>query len=215
MNNLTAAEEDALREICNIGVSQGARQLSILLGDEVIITVPSVDIIDVKNVNEDLGINEHTKVVAVSQHLHGSFDGTVSLMFHTQEGKSLVKNLIGNVHVISGVDIRDLEHEALVEIGNIIISSCMSAIANFLGEEISFGVPFFRETSLHQLLTATENDELTNKQLGSALIIKTTLQASKSDVSGALVMAFTMASADHLIVKVDDLVNKYRSDLTE
>jgi chemotaxis protein CheC len=213
MKSLSVAQQDALVEICNVGVSQAARQLSTLLGDEIIITVPNVLIVSIDEAAKTLNVKDENNITAVSQYLHGDFEGAVSLLFHTEEGKSLIKSLIGSLHVISGVDLRDLEHEALVEIGNIIISSCMSSMANFLGEEISFGVPTFRETEVKQLFTPYEKDHAKEKSMDAALIISTTLQAAKSEVSGALVIAFTMESASHLLHKVDEMVQQYGSDV--
>ncbi len=215
MTALTEAQADALLEVCNIGVSQAARQLSSLLNEEVIITVPEVSIISTESIYKKIGLSGNDDIPCISQNLYGDFEGTANLIFHTNEGKSLVNSLIGSLNVISGIDMRDLEHEALVEIGNIIISSCMSAIANFLNEEISFTIPYFREANKKKIINSHYSTQLNDEDSDyneSALVIATTLKTAKSEVSGSIIITLSVKSATLLVDKVNNIVQQYLGD---
>ncbi len=204
MRPLTAIERDALGEVCNIGVSQAAKQLSLLLNDEVVITVPEVKLADANKLPEVLSLQSTDKVSCVKQGLSGELAGSAVLMFHDDESKALLSSLIGNIQVLAGVDTREFEYEAVMEIGNIIISACLSAISNFLHQDISFTVPTFFESEASGLYAGISSDNREKSQ--TVVVINTNMKAYKRDVSGTLLITFTVPSIEYLTNKLAELV---------
>lgn len=209
MLELTPIEHDALLEVCNIGVSQAARQLSLLLDDEVVITVPEVYLKQRSELLTYLGVGERDELTAVYQKLYGDYEGQATLLFHTSESHSLIHSLIGKIEMISGVDVREFEHEAIIEIGNIIISSCISAIANFLGDKIEFSVPTYKKCETHNIEeTVSDSHDPMDVDI---FIIKTKLQAAKRHTEGLIVLAFTSASSEQIKRKINDVIARIMS----
>lgn len=204
MRALTAMERDALIEVCNIGVSQAAKQLSILLNDEVVINVPDVIVVDLVKLPDVLGLESEEIVTCVKQRLSGELSGSASLLFHNKESRALVSSLIGSVNLLSGIDVREFEHEAVMEIGNIIMSACLSAIGNFLGQDISFNVPTFYEARTVDLCQGLSADAANNSE--TVIVINTDMRAIKRDVSGLLLITFTVPSLEFVTRKLAELV---------
>jgi len=67
--------------------------------------------------------------------------------------------------------------EAVMEIGNIIISLSIASIANTLKGKITLSTPIYTEDSLPQILSKTVNNDL------AVLVVRTALCASKRDIT--------------------------------
>lgn len=204
MRTLTLMERDALIEVCNVGVSQAAKQLSILLNDEVEISVPSVKVVDLPKLPEALSLTNDEIVSCVRQGLSGDMTGSASLLFHNEESRALVASLVGNVKSVSGIDLSEFEHEAVMEIGNIIMSSCLSAIGNFLGNEVGVNIPTFFQARVIDLCNGIGSE--IDVENNTVIVITTKMKATKRNVAGLLLITFTVPSLDFITTKLAQLV---------
>ncbi|MDF1761529.1 MAG: chemotaxis protein CheC [Coxiellaceae bacterium] len=205
MRPLTAMERDALSEVCNIGVSQAAKQLSILLNDEVVITIPKVELADVEKLPELLKIQPDETVSCVKQMLQGDLSGSALLMFHSEESKALVSSLVGSIRTLSGVEAHNFEQEAVTEVGNIIISACLCAISNFLNQDIGFTVPTFFESDARGLAHGVSSDN--GQTYNTVIVMNTEMKAYKRDVAGTLLISFTVPSMEYMTDKLAQLLS--------
>ncbi len=204
MRPLTAMERDALGEVCNIGVSQAAKQLSLLLNDEVVITVPEVQMADVRNLHEVLCVDKDEKISCVKQMLAGDLSGSALLMFHNEESKALVSSLVESVKSLSGVEAQEFETEAVTEIGNIIISSCLCAMSNFLKQDMGFTAPTFFESDAEDLSNGIALNN--GREYEVVIVINTEMKAYKRDVAGTLLITFTVPSMEYMTDKLAQLL---------
>jgi chemotaxis protein CheC len=138
-NHLSELEFDALAELINLGVSRAAFSLRQLVGEQVHLTVPSVEILLRPEAAELISPNQSNLLVAVRQAFEGEFSGCALLIFPEANSLELVR-------AVSGVDlpledILELEQEALTEIGNIILNGCMGTIANLLERSLTMSLP--------------------------------------------------------------------------
>ena len=78
---LTELEHDALTELVNIGVSRAAVSLRKMIGDQVLLSVPSVEIISRKEAATLIREREIDQLVAVRQTFEGAFSGHALLIF--------------------------------------------------------------------------------------------------------------------------------------
>ena len=67
MQLMTPAQHDALSEIANIGASRSAKQLSLLLDDEIYLSVPEVAIVSVAELPGAIGVAVTDDVACVYQ----------------------------------------------------------------------------------------------------------------------------------------------------
>lgn len=199
-------ERDALRELVNVGLSRAAAQLSMLLNDQIHITVPEVQVVEPEQVAQVLKLDEEISVAAVWQKLTGYMEGTAMLMFPSEDSRVLVHSLVGQAMEGSGeVDLRAIEYEAMMEIGNIIITSGMVAIADMLGQEITMSLPDYMEAKLSEVMA--QRSKANAGQQMQVIIIFTQLYAERRKIEGRMVLMMTVPSAKDLFARLDEMLD--------
>lgn len=203
---LTPAEHDATVELANIGISRAARQLSALLDDEIRIQVPSATLYDSPAaVLAELSHSAGGEIACVYQRLSGELAGRVALLLPSRDSRVLFHSLIGQGAPLQGVDLRAFEHEAMTEIGNIIISSSVSAMADMLRQRISVSVPRYAEASIDALF---EDEEHAGQ---AALLIHARLKAVRRDVEGVIMLMFSASVASRILEAVQRITGGGRT----
>ncbi len=136
---LTELELDALGELVNIGVSRAAASLGTMVGEQVLLSVPSVAIVTRAQAAERIAATRRDLLVAVRQQFHGDVSGRALLIFPEKNSLELVRAVAGERLTLE--DILELEHEALAEIGNIILNACIATVANLLQRSLTMSLP--------------------------------------------------------------------------
>ena len=136
---LSEIERDALAEIANMGVSRAALSLRQMVGEQVLLSVPAVNIVRRKEAARLVERGNATKLVAVQQSFEGPFSGRALLIFPEAQSLELVRSIVGAEHSLE--DVIDLEQEALSETGNIILNACLATIANVLRRTMRMSLP--------------------------------------------------------------------------
>jgi chemotaxis protein CheC len=136
---LSELELDALTELVNIGVSRAAASLGAMVGEQVLLSVPSVAIVSRSRAAELISETRQDLMVAVRQAFHGDVSGRALLIFPEKNSLELVRAVAGER--LSLEDILELEHEALAEIGNIILNACIATVANLLQRSLTMSLP--------------------------------------------------------------------------
>jgi chemotaxis protein CheC len=130
---------DALIELVNIAVSRAALNLRELVGEQVVLSVPSLTLVTRAHAAEQLADKDPSLLIAVRQSFDGGLKGRALLIFHETNSLDLVRAVAGS-H-LTPEDIIELEHEALAEIGNIVLNGCMATIANLLQRNLQMSMP--------------------------------------------------------------------------
>ena len=138
-SGLTEAEQDALAEIANMGVSRAAASLRQIVGAQVLLSVPAVNIITRAAASRLVEKDSSARLIAVQQSFEGPFAGKALLIFPADHSLELVRSIVGDEHSIE--DVIDLEQEALAETGNIILNACLATIANVLRQTMRMSLP--------------------------------------------------------------------------
>ncbi|MDR3369647.1 chemotaxis protein CheC [Rhodoferax sp.] len=128
--NLTDIELDALTEVFNVGVGQAAGALSQLAGSPVQLKVPLVAMISKQNISDDLQAKGTERICAVRQNFSGVLNTEAVLMFPVQQSLQLVQMMVGGDVPLE--QLGEMEQEAMAEIGNILLNSVVSGIADVL-----------------------------------------------------------------------------------
>lgn len=138
-DNLSDIHIDVLREIGNIGAGNAATALSTMLSERVDMTVPKVKIIDINGVSHILGGPEN-QVVGILFTLSQDIEGMMMFILEKQFAHLIINLLMGR-------DLKDFDSfeeidlSALEEIGNIMVSSYVNAIAGLTNLFIDISVP--------------------------------------------------------------------------
>ena len=136
---LSELERDALTELVNIGVSRAAVNLRKMVGDQVLLSVPSVEVIRRQAAATLVRERETDELVAVQQGFDGVFSGRALLIFPEANSLELVRAVAGDD--LTEDDLLDMEHEALAETGNIVLNGCLATMANMLQRSLTMSLP--------------------------------------------------------------------------
>ena len=136
---LNALELDAVTELVNLGVSRAAVSLGKLVGAEVLLSVPSVEIVSRDAAARALGQRDDGRLVAVHQLFDGQISGRALLIFSETNSLELVRAMTGDALPME--DILGLEQDALAETGNIILNGCLAVMANMLRRTLVISLP--------------------------------------------------------------------------
>jgi chemotaxis protein CheC len=139
---LTELQHDALVEIFNVGVGQAAAAMSRIVNEEVAMSVPVVLFQSRAEVAKTLGSSEGRRICAVAQQFKGAFNTEAFLMFPEEKSLEIVRLMVGQS--LSMEELSEMEQEAMSEIGNIILNSCMATLANVSGRELQGSLPVYR-----------------------------------------------------------------------
>jgi chemotaxis protein CheC len=137
--DLSELERDALTELVNIGVSRAASGLRQMVGRQVVLSVPSVEVVSRPVATALIREREVGPLVAVRQDFHGAFEGQALLIFPEQNSVELVRSVTGDD--LAPQDLAEIEDEALSETGNIVLNSCLATMANMLERPLEMSLP--------------------------------------------------------------------------
>jgi len=132
-------ERDALTELVNIGVSRSAVSLRKMVGEQVILSVPSLELMTRAAAATLIREQESDALVAVCQDFEGAFSGRALLIFPEESSLALVHAVAGGPLV--GDDAHLMEDEALAETGNIVLNGCLASMANMLQRRLVLSLP--------------------------------------------------------------------------
>ncbi|STX49961.1 CheY-P phosphatase CheC [Legionella busanensis] len=201
---LTASQEDALKEIGNIGVSKAAKQLASLLQSPIKISIPEISFVKLQEIN-NVGPKDEA-FSFVYQLLSEDLQGYVALAFKREQTNLLTMSVLGKIPQLTQEEARACEQEALLEIGNIIISSCITAIVDLTSKKVGLTLPYYDEnnivTLLKNLCTSFPN------LLDEVLIVSTILDMQKDTLSGHLFLVLTKDSTKTLLIAIKELIDE-------
>ena len=136
---LTDLESDALAELANVAMARASVSLRTMIQHEVLLSVPTVEILAPKEAIARVAKPGNPNLVAVRQDFSGVFSGRALLIFPEASSLELVRVVVGRQLALE--DIVDLEDEALAETGNIILNSWVATIANLLKKNLKMSLP--------------------------------------------------------------------------
>ena len=141
MLNLTELQRDTITELLNIGMGRAAAALGEMVGEEVALSVPSVQVLSRHDAAALVREKGCERIVAVLQEFSGFFWGDTMLVFPEDKSLDLVHSLIKDTFPLDIMT--EMEQDALMEVGNIALNACIGSIANILQSQVSSSLPSF------------------------------------------------------------------------
>ncbi|BCH62346.1 hypothetical protein RvVAR0630_pl04880 (plasmid) [Agrobacterium vitis] len=195
-------ERDALTELVNIGVSRAAASLRKMVNRQVILSVPSVEVVTRKSAAALIGQRENEDLIAVQQQFEGPFSGRALLIFPESNGLSLVRAIIGEDMDDAGV--AEIEDEALAETGNVILNGCLGSMANMLQHTLKMSLPSVRRGNSAALFDVFDNTS--DQSFVLFLYINFSVQDRK--VRGYIAMLMDLPSLEKLKRLIADFIDR-------
>jgi len=202
---LSGLESDALTELVNIGVSRAAASLRKMVGSEVLLSVPSIEVLTQREAAALIGEREAGDMVAVRQDFTGAFAGRALLIFPQAHTLELVRAVVGDE------DVEGMEQEALAEIGNIILNGSLGTMANMLRQSLTMTLPSVFQATGATLFVA--GAEATDNEMVLFLYINFAILGR--DIRGYIAMVLDIASVLALKLLVVRFIESVMSDGAE
>ena len=197
---LDELEVDALTELVNIGVSRAAASLRQMVGRQIYLSVPSVEVISRKAAAVVMAEREAGPLVAVRQDFSGAFAGRALLIFPEENSLALVRAVAGEE--LSDAELAELHEEALAETGNVVLNNCLATMANMLQRPIDMSLPGVvrkQGPELFDLGEARDPD-------GVALFLYINFAISERDIRGYIAVLMDLPSLDALKRLISEFV---------
>jgi chemotaxis protein CheC len=194
---LTDLERDALAELSNIAMARAANSLRQMVKHQVLLSVPSVDILSKDDAAQIISKPDSPPLVAVRQDFSGPFSGRALLIFPESNSLELVRAVVG--HEAPLEDIGSLEDEALAETGNIILNSWVATLANLLKQSLQMSLPIVIRGDSRQMLRGAETQNL-------VLFLHIRFEISNRNIQGYVALLMDIPSIDSLRSLLADFI---------
>lgn len=206
MIELTDLQRDAVTELLNIAIGRAASALNEMVSDEVKLSVPFIDFVTrgeaAQRLREDAKDND---VIAVKQRFDGQFYGDVMLLFPERKSLDLVRMILKDAVPLDSLT--ELEQEALIEVGNVVLNACLGSLANQLGLRIESSLPMYLAGSSDKILeNLVDDDESMQNDLVMFLHVDFALQ--RRDVYGYVAFVMDIESAQSFREIIESYISR-------
>lgn len=204
---LNALQLDALTELVNLGVSRAAASLREMIGHQVVLSVPSVGLVNRKQAVSMVENRNVRQFIAVRETFEGPISGRALLIFPDANSIELVRALTGGDLTLD--EAIAFEQEALAETGNVILNGCLATIANMLLCSLKTSIPeVFRGVgeTLFNAGTAGGTEDL-------VLLLYITFAVHERDIKGYLALLMDISSVISLVALLDQFIDRSSGEL--
>jgi chemotaxis protein CheC len=197
---LTELERDTLTELVNIGVSRAAASLRKMVGEQVLLSVPSIEVVSRAVAAALIRERESDRLVAVMQDFSGAFSGRAMLIFPASNSLSLVRAVTGDR--LSSEDVSEIQDEALAETGNVVLNGCLATMANMLQKPLAMSIPEVLHAGGQELFGVDGNRE------GVVLFLYINFAVSDRNIRGYIAMLMDLPSVEALKVLIREFIQR-------
>jgi chemotaxis protein CheC len=185
----TELQLDALRELANIASGNAATALSQMLGREVDLSVPRVLALPLADAVDACGSPDQ-EITSVVIPLLGEIQGVVLLLISLDGAEALCRLL--------GVEARsEIGESALREIGNILGTSCLNALASMTGLDLEPAPPHLTTDMLGAIVSSLALTQSASTEL--VLVLDSELEVSGEPCSISFVLLPTDGGVNDLL----------------
>lgn len=203
---LDELERDALTELVNIGVGRAAASLRKMVGKQVLLSVPSVEVVTQAAAAALIGQRESDDLVAIRQGFGGAFSGRALLIFPEDNSLELVRAIVGDE--VEAEEVTALKNEALAETGNVILNACLGTIANMLNQTMQMSLPevlYGDGNALFEVVPEVQNDSL-------VLFLYINFSVRDRNIRGYIAMIMDLPSLGMLKQQLADFIARVTDD---
>lgn len=204
---LEELERDALTELVNIGVSRAASSLRKMVGEQVLLSVPSVEAVTREGASTLIRERESGELIAVRQDFDGVFSGRAMLIFPQANSMALVQAVTGGA--LSPDEAVEMETEALAETGNVVLNSCLATMANMLQKPLQMSLPEVLRGDGAALFKLSQQ----HAEGGVVLFLYINFAIADRDIRGYIAMLMDLPSLQALRTLIHDFIERVAGDL--
>ncbi len=201
-DTLSNTQMDALREFGNIGSAHAATSLSLMIGLEIEMCVPDLEVVPLSEVSRFIE-PDGPSVGLYFRLLEGNSnpEGHLYLIFPEESAKRMSDMLLSK-EIGATKAITSTERSALMEVGNILISSFGDASAELLGITMIPSPPTYRFGMARKLIEGIAAK--VGKPTSRAIVFKTALNDATHQVKGYIVLLPEPETLDDILKLLEE-----------
>ncbi|MCS3922976.1 chemotaxis protein CheC [Methanosalsum natronophilum] len=200
-NNLTEFQHDSLCEIANIGFGNAATSLSKLVGDEVAIKVPSLQLQRIEKIPQVIG-GEESVVYGIVMQIYGDLNGYMTILLPVESVNSISSKLLSNFDEETK---NEMIMSMMEEIGHILGGTYVTSLSNFLNMNISIDTPSATYDMAGAILDLVLIEM--SKDFEHSLVLDTEMKVKNDIVEGNILVLVDTASLKIIMDIIDGMVS--------
>lgn len=188
---LTEIEQDAVTELLNIAIGDSGRALSELVDEPILLSVPKINFVSKSDAVHAVDKQTKGEGSAIREAFSGPFSGHMLLIFPENQSLELVRQMIGEDAELD--TITEMEQDALLEVGNVIMTSCLVSLADAFEVSITSEIP--------ELVKGHGSDMINTGDLSDdclVMFLEVDFHLRKSDISGNVMVVLDMIAVGKL-----------------
>ncbi len=190
--------KDVLGELINISFGSATATIADLFDNFATLNVPEINFIELEEVNEFImGIYDKQKIYITTQQFKGKFQGEIVLVIDRESAQNM-QFIVDDESDIEEDEVR----QTVLEISNILGSSCIGKLAELLVTEVTFAPPSidFSETLIQ---------DVHGSPYSKVIVISTVLSFDELKINGKLVIMFS----DDMFVWLEQALNDFMDNI--
>ena len=196
---LSSMHIDALREISNIGTGNAVAALSKILNKKISMDVPKVKFLEFDEIASNIGGDDGILAAVLVNLNSQKVNGMMMFLIGYEQALAVANTMLSSMQGPK-TELGDIEKSALTEIGNILNSSYLGALAGVIGETVGTSVPSFSIDMAGAILSvpAIAFGQVSD----SVLFIESLFKADNVDISGYFILIPDVESFKYIFSKL-------------
>ena len=190
-------QEDILKELINVTFGLAASLIGDLLDNHAKLHIPQISSIDIINLDEKIAevLAHEDAFYLTKQRFLGSFNGEVLFVFNNHSA-TIFSNLLLQQEVSDENDVKS----SILELTNIITSSCIGKFCEIIHGETVFKVPSIEKRAISQMEEYEKIEGYDN-----VIVIKTALDIEKENILGHMFVLLNNEMLNNLKTVIDKM----------
>ena len=199
---VTSLQLDAIKELINIGVGNGASLLNRMLNKPIALQAIEVQILGPNDFGDSVNFDGDSSVVHMG--FNGALSGRVSLIFPNKDAIRLLDLIAPWLNVDASIG--KVKKNVLTEVGNIVINGVVGSLSNVLNLQSNYYLPQYYQGQIRDMVRP--------EQIGAVLLANTQYTIEEEAIKGTLLIFLELRSMTELQRHLDILLkNKPGSKL--
>jgi chemotaxis protein CheC len=196
----TAVQKDALQELANIGAAHSATTLSQMLNSQIGMSVPEINIVDIADVS-DFVTDELTTMIVFE--LQGDMPHGGFLILHFPRDSAVRTARIMQGEGAAPLTFSEMDQSAIVEVGNIMVSSFLSASSDLLGFIMLPSPPALVVDMAHAAITSLIAQMTV--EVDDVILFRVKLTSDEHKIAGNILIFLEVATLNRIARRLEEM----------
>jgi chemotaxis protein CheC len=198
----TPDQMDGLRELANIGAAHSATTLSQMLDTQIGMNVPEINVVDIARVGDFL-TDEMTTMVFFE--LQGDIPHGGFLVLHFPRDSAIRTATIMQGSRDMDHPLNEMDQSTILEVGNIMISSFLSATSDLLGFMMLPSPPVLVVDMAHAAITSLIAQMTV--EVDDVILFRMKLTSEEHNIAGNILLFLEVSTLQKVEARLQEIIN--------